>query len=125
MAETAYVIFAHGSMVEDANEAVRQVARDAASAGGFGLYETAFLDCARPTLSEAIEALAAGGASEIVVLPYFLTLGIHLQRDLPNLVREIENKTPGLSIRVAPPLDGHPALSGILVDRAREISNKL
>jgi len=119
---TGYVIFAHGSSVESANEAVRVIAAQAAGAAGFQLYETAYLDCAHPTLAEAVSALASRGATDIVVIPYFLTLGIHLQRDLPALVRALEAGTPGLRVRITPPLDGHPALSSIIVDRAREIS---
>ena len=117
---TGYVIFAHGSSIESANEAVRVVAAGAASAGDFTLYETAFLEGGRPSLSEAVASLAARGASEILVIPYFLTLGLHLQRDLPRLVRELEAQTPGIHVRVTPPLDGHPGLSAILVERARE-----
>ena len=57
------------------------------------------------------------GAERIVILPYFLTLGIHLERDLPALVRELE-KRYAIPLHVAPPLDGHAALSRILVERA-------
>jgi sirohydrochlorin ferrochelatase len=117
---TGYVIFAHGSSVESANDAVRAVAAQASADGGFALYETAFLDGGRPLLPDAIAAVASRGADDVVVVPYFLTLGLHLQRDLPELVDIARLKFPGLSIRVAPPLDGHPALSAILVDRARE-----
>lgn len=117
---TGYVIFAHGSSVESANDAVRAVAAQASADGGFALYETAFLDGGRPLLPDAIAAVASRGADDVVVVPYFLTLGLHLQRDLPELVDIARQKYPGLSIRVAPPLDGHPALSAILVDRARE-----
>lgn len=115
---TGIVIFAHGSSIASANDAVRRVAGDAASAGGFGLYETAFLDVP-PRLVDAATSLAARGASEILIVPYFLTLGLHLQRDLPAMVREIETALPGVRVRVTPPLDGHPALSAILVERAR------
>lgn len=117
---TGHVIFAHGSSIESANQAVRVVAEEAARAGGFALYEAAFLEGGRPTLAEAVASLAGRGASEIVVIPYFLTLGLHLQRDLPRLIRAVEAGTPGVPIRVTAPLDGHPGLSSILVDRARE-----
>ena len=80
----AFVVFAHGSSVESANEAVRAVSAELASAGGY-LVETAFLDPVRPSLNEAVMALAARGATDIVVIPYFLTLGLHLQRDLPRI----------------------------------------
>jgi sirohydrochlorin ferrochelatase len=117
---TAIIIFAHGSTVSSANDAVRAAAAAAAARGGFPDYEVAFLDCAPPSLSEAVERLAARGAARILVTPYFLTLGMHLQRDLPALVGRLQADHPGMEIRVTPPLDGHPALSEILADRVRE-----
>ena len=104
--------------MESANEAVRVIARQAAEQGEWALYETAFLEAA-PLLDQAVATLVARGASEILVLPYFLTLGIHLQRDLPKLVERLAREH-GLAVRVAPPLDGHAQLSRILVERARE-----
>jgi sirohydrochlorin ferrochelatase len=117
---TGIVIFAHGSSVASANQAVEEVAASASLEGGFPLYETAFLD-AKPDLRTATGKLAARGAGRILVVPYFLTLGIHLKRDLPALVKELEIDFPGIEMRIAPPLDGHPGLSRILADRAREI----
>ena len=117
---TGIVVFGHGSSVPSANDAVRIVAESAARAGGWVLYETAFLECA-PRLRDGVERLVSAGASEVLVLPYFLTLGIHLQRDLPTLVEELETEF-GIAIRVSPPLDGHPGLSAMLVDRAVEAS---
>ena len=60
------------------------------------------------------------GAARVVVVPYFLTLGKHLQRDLPRIVGEIQSIHKGVEIRVTPPMDGHPSLAAILVDRAGE-----
>ncbi len=118
MALTGIVVFGHGSSVTSANDAVRAVAADAARTGRWPLYETAFLEC-DPKLEAAIENLVRAGASEILVLPYFLTLGIHLQRDLPEIVADLTTRF-GVNIRVAPPLDGHAALGRMLVDRAIE-----
>jgi sirohydrochlorin ferrochelatase len=106
--------------VASANDAVRTIAGRAAAEGVWDLYETAFLEAA-PRLDEAVRKLAAAGAEEILVLPYFLTLGIHLQRDLPRLVEDL-SRANGVHIRVAEPLDGHPELSRILVDRAAGVS---
>lgn len=118
MARTGIVVFGHGSSVASANDAVRAVAADAARLGAWPLHETAFLEC-DPKLDAAVERLARAGAEEILVLPYFLTLGIHLQRDLPKIVADLTGRF-GIAIRVAPPLDGHRSLAGILADRARE-----
>ena len=120
MGKAAIVIFGHGSSVESANEAVRAIARNAAAEGGWGLYDTAFLE-AEPKLDNVTARLVEAGASEVLVIPYFLTLGIHLRRDLPKLVDDLSRRH-GVNIRIAPPLDGHPQLSRILVDRARELS---
>jgi sirohydrochlorin ferrochelatase len=104
--------------VPSANEAVKAVAAEAARLGEWDACETAFLEAA-PLLKDAVASLARQGIESILVLPYFLTLGIHLQRDLPKLVDALEHEY-GVAIRVAPPLDGHAALSRILVERASE-----
>ena len=116
---TGYIVFAHGSSVESANEAVRAVTRQLRERAGYEAVETAFLEGGSPDLAGAVEKLSARGVGKIVVIPYFLTLGLHLQRDLPRLISEIERAHPGLSIEVTPPLDGHPAMIDALLDRAQ------
>ncbi len=117
--KTGFVIFAHGSRLGPANEAVRVVAADMARRGGYDLVETAFLDLAHPSLSEAVGAMSSQGAARVVVIPYFLVQGTHLQRDLQQLVEEILVAHPHIEILVTEPLDGHPCLTQILLDRAR------
>ena len=120
MPVTAIVIFAHGSSIESANDSVRRIADSIRRDAGFDLVEAAFLEQGRPDLAGALEAAVAQGAKRVVVVPYFLTLGIHLQRDLPNIVSGLARIHKGVEIRVAQPLDGHPALDGILKERAQE-----
>jgi sirohydrochlorin ferrochelatase len=119
MKDPVYIVFAHGSSVESANEAVRIVAKRAAQIGDWRAVGTAFLEGGRPSLGNAISDLVARGESQFIVVPYFLTLGLHLQRDLPRLIGEIRVKYPSIEIEVTEPLDGHPALAEVLVDRAR------
>ena len=62
-------------------------------------------------ISPAPSPCSPGAAiGNIVVILYFLTLGTHLQRDLPKLVEQARAAHPGVRIQVTPPLDGHPAL---------------
>jgi sirohydrochlorin ferrochelatase len=117
---SAIILFAHGSRIESANQTVRKAASDLARAGEFPTVEAAFLELGQPDLPSAAAALVARGITQITVIPYFLTLGTHLERDLPRLVHGIEVAHPGVEIRVTPPLDGHPALVQALLDRARE-----
>ncbi len=114
---TAFIVFAHGSRVESANQAVRAVSEQMAQQSG-QVVEAAFLECGTPNLAGAVDRLAARDAARIIVVPYFLTLGTHLQRDLPALVQSAAARHPGIEIATTAPLDGHPALLTALLDRA-------
>ena len=117
---TGYIVFAHGSSVESANDAVRAVAKELARRGRFELVLAAFLEGGEPDLSAAARELAARGAARALVIPYFLTLGLHLQRDLPRLTEALERSHPNLKIEVTAPLDGHPGMVDALIDRAAQ-----
>jgi sirohydrochlorin ferrochelatase len=117
---TGFILFAHGSRIESANQAVRDVAARMAASGQH-VAEPAFLELGQPDLAGAAKRLEGVGVTRIIVIPYFLTLGTHLQRDLPRLVREAAISLGGnIPMEVTPPLDGHPALLEALLDRASE-----
>jgi sirohydrochlorin ferrochelatase len=115
--KTAFILFAHGSSVESANAAVRAVAQSLAGSEGLESVQAAFLEQGRPNLEEAVATVAGLGASRIAVVPYFLTLGLHMQRDLPRIIERLSSLYPGIEFCVTPPLDGHPALITALRDR--------
>ena len=115
-----FIVFAHGSRIESANQGVRELAAEFARAAGGVPVEPAFLELGEPDLAGAAALLMGRGVRRIVVIPYFLTLGIHLERDLPQLVGAIQAANPGLQIELRPPLEGHPALLQILLDRSKE-----
>lgn len=119
-----YVVFAHGSSIESANDAVRAAAAEMARRGRFEAVEAAFLEGGKPDLAGAVEILAGCGLARVVVIPYFLTLGLHLQRDLPHLLEQIRAAHPEIEIQVTAPLDGHPATVDALLGRAREARKK-
>src|SRR5436309_2644111 len=87
--KTGVIVFAHGSRVESANQAVRNVARELAATTGREHVVAAFLELGTPDMDAAAADLAALGIERIVVVPYFLTLGLHLERDLPRLVERV------------------------------------
>lgn len=116
-----YIVFAHGSSIESANQAVREVAQEMARRGNLDHVIAAFLEGGKPDLETAAQALAGtSGIDRIIVIPYFLTLGLHLQRDLPRLINEARRGLRGVEIDVTAPLDGHPAMVDALLDRARD-----
>jgi sirohydrochlorin ferrochelatase len=117
---TGIAVFGHGSSVETANQAVRDFTAELGRRGGFPLIEASFLELGKPDLPEAVERLVKGGATRVVVIPYFLTLGIHLKRDLPRIAAELRGMYEPVRIDVTEPMDGHPALIDVLLDRAKD-----
>ncbi len=114
------IVFAHGSRIEPANQAVRLAAGDLARTGDYPDVEAAFLELGQPSLEEAADRLIARGVQRILIIPYFLTPGLHLERDLPALVERISKKHQNIEVTVTASLDGHPGLVEILGDRARQ-----
>jgi sirohydrochlorin ferrochelatase len=118
---TGIILFAHGSSVQDANRGVHDLAERVEREGPYPYVRAAFLELADPALEAAIAAAAKSGLRRIVIIPYFLTMGIHLQRDLPRLVEPLRQRHPGLQIEVGPSLEGHPQMPGILLGLVREV----
>jgi len=117
---TGLILFAHGSRIESANEGVRSIAAELARAASLDHVLPAFLELGQPDLAGAAASLAKLGVGRIVIIPYFLTLGLHLERDLPQLVEGLRATHPGIDIQVTPPLEGHPALLAVLLDRWKQ-----
>ena len=117
----ALIVFAHGSPVPEANQAVQTVAGEIRQRSDYDLVEAAFLDPAIPNLPESVRKLAGAGVTRIVIVPYFLTPGLHLTQDLPRIVGDLRRIYEGVRIEVTESLDGHPALIGAILDRARAV----
>jgi sirohydrochlorin ferrochelatase len=120
---TTVIIFAHGSRVEGANSGVRELAKQVQEAGGFGDVRTAFLEMAQPDLATAIAEAVSAGQRRLIVIPYFLTMGVHLRHDLPDLIRRERDRHPDVKILVSDSLEGHPHLPAIILDRIRDVEH--
>ena len=116
---TGFILFAHGSRIENANQAVHDVAAKMAAAGDHAI-QPAFLELGQPDLTGATGLLIKRGVTRIIVIPYFLTLGTHMQRDLPRLAEDASRAHGNIEMRITAPLDGHPALIEALLDRAAQ-----
>jgi sirohydrochlorin cobaltochelatase len=114
----ATVVIAHGSRADLANDAHRAVC---ASLGARveGPVVAAFLELAEPSLGDAIATLVADGADDIVVLPYFLYPGRHMQRDIPALVEAARAAHPDVTITLGPLFGDDPAVIDLLANQAQ------
>lgn len=90
----AIILFAHGARDPEWADPMRRVQAAIRGLDGNVAVELAFLEFMTPTLAESVNALAAGGASEIVVVPMFIARGGHLKRDLPELLDQLRSTWP-------------------------------
>lgn len=118
----ALLVVAHGSRRAASNEEVRALTNQLRAAAGaqFGQVECAFLELAEPSIPAGIRGCIAGGATEVVVLPYFLSAGRHVVKDIPELVAASQAEHPSVRLHIAPYL----GLAGSLVDSLLELSKK-
>lgn len=115
MASRTIVITAHGSRREEANEEVLQLARELAQGDASDNVLVAFLDeVARPNIPETIDRAVADGALHIVIVPYFLNTGNHVQNDIPAIVRRKRQEHPDVTIEITPHFGAHPGVVGLL-----------
>jgi sirohydrochlorin ferrochelatase len=117
---TALLLIAHGSRESEANDDLHFLAQRLRERGEFDLVATAFLELAEPTVAVAASQCVEHGASRVVMLPYFLSAGIHVQRDLTAHRATLASRYPEVDFRLALPLGRHPLLPDVVADRARE-----
>ena len=72
--------------------------------------EIGFLELTQPPLEASIDALAARGVTQIVIVPIFFAPGRHVLKDLPQLAANAIDRHPGLEIEISPAVGQSPAV---------------
>jgi sirohydrochlorin cobaltochelatase len=70
----------------------------------------AFLEFMAPTLPAAGTALVQQGCRHITVLPMFLGAGGHVRKDLPQLLDEMRQAHPGLTLELSEAIGEIPSV---------------
>ena len=114
----ALLIVAHGSRREASNREVRALTERIAEQSGEGwqAVRCAFLELAPPSIPEALESLVREGMREIVVVPWFLAAGRHVQEDIPAEVEKVATAHPEVHIRITPHLGSAQGLTEAVLD---------
>lgn len=102
------ILVAHGSRDpawRASVEAMVVMLRD--EAGGEGV-RLAYMELATPTLRDVVEELAEEGVSGAAVLPLFLTVEGHVDRDIRPVVEELRGAFPTLELEMLPPMGHQP-----------------
>ncbi|NNJ27079.1 sirohydrochlorin chelatase [Alienimonas chondri] len=116
----AALLIAHGSRRKEANDDLHQLTELVVQRGGFDVVEPAFLELAEPDIPAAAARCVERGATEVRMLPYFLSMGVHVAEDLEEHRAAFETQYPGVRFEVRPPLGLHPRLVEVVLERLGE-----
>ena len=116
------LIVAHGSRKTQSNDEVRQLAqRVQAASNTYTLVISAFLELAEPSIPDGIQYCIDQGATEVLVLPYFLSAGRHVSQDVPSLVHQKRLAHPDISIKMAAYLGAAEGLVDLMLETAKRV----
>ena len=123
--KTAILMMAHGSRIAEANDTAREVAAMVQEMTGFEIVEVSFRELHEPNIQQGIDACVARGAGRILLMPYFLFMGAHVQHDLPEEIETAQKRHPGLIMEMGGHLGAHRKLAEIETERIGEALERL
>ena len=121
---TALLLIAHGSRQPEANADLSRLAAELRRAGRFAYVEPAYLELAAPDIDAGATNCVEQGAGRVILLPYFLSAGVHVRRDLAAACTRLAARHPAVAFMLAEPLGPHPLLAEIVLQRAAEAGPK-
>ena len=118
--KSAILLVAHGSRLQAANDDLLRVAAMLAERCPDEIIECAYLELVEPTIPQGMAACAERGATRVKMLPYFLSAGSHVSRDLEASRQRFEQEYPSVEVLLCPPIGLHPLLIDVLLARLAE-----
>ena len=121
----ALVVVAHGSRRQASNEEVKSLVAQIGlrMKSEFPLVNAGFLELAEPLIPESIIECIEKGATQVSVLPYFLSAGRHVQEDVPAEVEKVRVAYPEIELQLLSYVGGLPQLLDIICEYAAQQSN--
>ncbi|MBL1074622.1 sirohydrochlorin chelatase [Nocardia sp. 2] len=114
------VAVAHGSRDPRSAATMRDVVEQLAAAHPDTDVRLAFLDLSTPSVDEVLDAVAAEGHSQAIVVPLLLGSAFHARVDLPGLLEAASARNPRLRLTQADVLGPDPRLIVALRDRVHD-----
>lgn len=120
--KTAIIVLGHGSKAPQALETLKEYGEMVKAKSCCEIVEIASLQFNKPDLPDALGNVIAQGANRIIIVPFFLYNGIHMQEDIPAVIRGEKAKFPDVDIVLANHLGADDRLVDIVLDRIKEVS---
>jgi sirohydrochlorin ferrochelatase len=114
----ALLLIAHGSRRAEANADLEDLAAKIRGRGVYHHVQAAYLELCPPDIVAGGVLCVEAGAAKVILLPYFLSAGIHVADDLTAARDELKKRFPAADFVLAQPLGRHPLLAEIVLERA-------
>ncbi|MFO0753966.1 MAG: precorrin-8X methylmutase [Thermodesulfovibrionales bacterium] len=114
------ILIGHGSPKRDANniELVGRLLHNTIHPGCTeGCVRIAYMKYGNPDIPGAIRASVESGSKKVIVHPYFLSSGLHVTEDIPEMIREAEALYPDVEFVYTEPLGTHEKLVHVIMER--------
>ena len=117
------LLIAHGSRRQSANDEIVALAERVGKLANnaFDGVETAFLEMAQPNIQQGIARCVEQGAERIVVVPYFLAGGNHVNKDIPAEIDRARTGMPQVTIEISSYLGASDAMARLVLDCSRQM----
>src|SRR5690242_7346911 len=118
MRRIALLLIAHGSRRPEANAELHDVAAALRDRGRYPIVQVSFLELAEPGIETGGVLCVEAGATDVILLPYFLSPGKHVVEDLTAARDRLADRFPTVRFALAEPLGRHPLILDVLEQRA-------
>jgi sirohydrochlorin ferrochelatase len=112
----ALVLIAHGSRRQASNEEVIAlsgvIAREMKD--DYPIVEAGFLELAEPSIPEALDRCVRQGATDICIVPYFLSAGRHVHEDIPGEVDKVRTMHANIPMTIVTHIGGSPQMKDLI-----------
>jgi sirohydrochlorin ferrochelatase len=115
----ALLLIAHGSRRPEANADLEHVAAALRDRGRYPIVQVSFLELAEPDIEAGGVFCVQAGATDVILLPYFLSPGKHVVEDLTAARDRLAGRFPAVRFVLAEPLGRHPLILDVLEQRAK------
>ncbi|AHM68379.1 sirohydrochlorin chelatase [Paenibacillus polymyxa] len=116
----AILLVGHGSRDPEGNQELLEFAQAVADRAPGTCVETCFLELARPSIAEGVQACMDKGATRVVFIPIILFAAVHAKIDIPKAIDRAKAKYPQLEFVYGRPIGVHEKIVSILLDRLKE-----
>jgi sirohydrochlorin ferrochelatase len=122
-ARVAVLLIAHGSRRSEANDDLVCLAKLISARGEYDWVEVSYLEIARPNIEEGGKICVERGATQVLMMPYFLSAGVHVVNDLESARQQLAMEFPAVNFTLCPHLGLHPLMADIVLSRLNESAN--